>query len=205
MKFARRFTPIWFNPRWSDILAALFVLAIFGGLLFAETRWVKFNSGFGSDWDCASPGSGDPVCVKKAARPHYCLTQPVAGPGVQPYLQFPWSVELGGGWAITGMETNFFMPSSPTIKFANQSTFVIEKEVTKRSFLFVEYVGDYPFGGASSQLFNSGGGYRVTNTQQIDFHIGVGLNRNAPAYIFGIGYSFRVNGLLRLSPSERGR
>jgi hypothetical protein len=31
----------------------------------------------------------------------------IAGPGTQPYLQFPWSVELGSGWAITGMVTNF--------------------------------------------------------------------------------------------------
>jgi hypothetical protein len=67
----------------------------------------------------------------------------------------------------------------------------------ERSLLFIEYVGDYPASGGSSQLFNSGGGYRITNTQQIDFHIGVGLNRNAPAYIFGIGYSFRVDGLFR--------
>jgi hypothetical protein len=35
----------------------------------------------------------------------------------------------------------------------------------------------------------------ITDTQQIDFHIGVGLNRNAPAYIFGVGYSFRIDGL----------
>jgi Putative MetA-pathway of phenol degradation len=121
----------------------------------------------------------------------------VAGPGVQPYLQFPWSYDLGSGWAVTGMETNFFTPASPTVKFANQSTFVIEKEVTERSFLFVEYVGDYPVNGGSSHLFNSGGGYRITDTQQIDFHIAVGLNRNAPAYIFGIGYSFRLDGLFR--------
>jgi hypothetical protein len=47
----------------------------------------------------------------------------------------------------------------------------------------------------TSHLFNSGGGYRITNTQQIDFHIGFGLNRNAPTYIFGVGYSFRVDGL----------
>ena len=92
----------------------------------------------------------------------------VAGPGVQPYLQFPWSLEIGRDWAITGMETNFFTPANAAIKFANQSTFVIEKEVTERSLLFVEYVGDYPVGGANSQLFNSGGGYRITNTQQID-------------------------------------
>jgi Putative MetA-pathway of phenol degradation len=38
----------------------------------------------------------------------------IAGPGAQPYTQFPWSFDLGGGWAVNGMETNFFMPSSPT-------------------------------------------------------------------------------------------
>jgi hypothetical protein len=119
----------------------------------------------------------------------------IAGPGAQPYTQFPWSFNLGGGWAVNGMETNFFMPSSPTIKFTNQSTLVLEKEITDRSFLFIEYVGDYPLHGGPSHLFNSGGGYRITDNQQIDFHLGFGLNSNAPAYVFGLGYSFRVDGL----------
>src|SRR6516162_2416788 len=52
----------------------------------------------------------------------------VTGPGTQPYLQFPWSVELGGGWSINGMVTNFFMPANHVNNFSNQSTFVIEKE-----------------------------------------------------------------------------
>jgi hypothetical protein len=119
----------------------------------------------------------------------------IVGSGVQPYLQFPWSIELGAGWAITGMETNFFMPSSPVIKYSNQSTLVIEKEITERSFLFVEYVGDHPVHSGTSQLFNSGGGYRITDNQQIDFHIAFGLNRNAPTYIFDVGYSFRLDRL----------
>jgi hypothetical protein len=129
----------------------------------------------------------------------------VAGPGTQPYLQFPWSIDLGSGWAITGMVTNFFVPADPVNRYTNQSTFTIERQFGERTFLFAEYVGGFPVVGANSQLFNSGGGYRITNTQQIDFHIGVGLNRIAPAYIFGIGYSFRVDGLLRLSSSERRR
>src|SRR4029077_5791529 len=45
----------------------------------------------------------------------------VAGPGAQPYLQFPWSVELGRGWAITGMVTNFFVPADPVNRYTNQS------------------------------------------------------------------------------------
>jgi hypothetical protein len=121
----------------------------------------------------------------------------IAGPGVQPYLQFPWSVELGGGWGISGMVTNFFVPADHVDKYSNQLTFVIEREFGGRSFLFAEYIGDFPINGGTSQLFNSGGGYRITDTQQIDFHIGFGLNRNAPTYIFGLGYSFRLDGLFK--------
>jgi hypothetical protein len=121
----------------------------------------------------------------------------IAGPGVQPYVQFPWSIELGGGWAFTGMVTNFFTPDDPANKYSNQSTFVIEKSFAERSFLFVEYVGDFPLHGGTGQLINSGGGYRITDTQQIDFHIGFGLNRNSPDYIFGVGYSFRLDGLFK--------
>jgi hypothetical protein len=124
----------------------------------------------------------------------------IAGRGVQPYLQFPWSVELHDGWAITGMVTNFFTPDDPVSRYNNQSTFVIEKEFAERGFLFVEYVGDFPLRGGPEHLLNSGGGYRVTETQQIDVHIGVGLNRNAPDYVVGIGYSFRLDGLFKQRP-----
>jgi hypothetical protein len=122
----------------------------------------------------------------------------IAGPGMQPYLQFPWSVELGGGWAITGMVTNFFTPADLVNRYTNQSTFVIERQFSERAFLFAEYVGEFPAVGGGSHLFNSGGGYRITHTQQIDFHVGIGLNHHAPTYILGIGYSFRLDGLFRL-------
>lgn len=156
-------------------------------------------SGFGDvapavKWQVSPlPGKFDLSIVGGSALP--TGARAVAGPGVQPYLQFPWSVDLGRGWAVTGMETNFFMPSNPVVKYANQSTLTIEKEFNEHSFLFVEYVGNYPAGGASSQLLNTGGGYRLTETQQIDFHIGFGLDRNAPAYIFGLGYSSRFDHL----------
>ena len=122
-------------------------------------------------------------------------TKAIAGPGVQPYVQFPWSWELGGGWGISGMFTNFIEPADPINKLSTETTFVLEREVAERAFLFVEYVGDYHVHGGPSYLFNSGGGYRITPTQQIDFHIGMGLNNNATAYIFGFGYSFRLDGL----------
>jgi outer membrane putative beta-barrel porin/alpha-amylase len=120
----------------------------------------------------------------------------ISGPGVEPYLQVPWSIDLGDGWAITGMETNFFTPRSDA-KSIYQSTVTIEKEIAERAFLFVEYVGNFPSNGRNSQLLNSGGGYRIDDHHQIDFHVGVGLDRNAPNYIVGVGYSFRLDGFLQ--------
>jgi Putative MetA-pathway of phenol degradation len=133
------------------------------------------DSGFGNvapafKWQISPvPGKVDLSMTIGAGLPTGALA--IAGPGVQPYLQFPWSVELGRGWAITGMVTNFFTPANPVNKYSNQSTFVIEKEIGERSFLFIEYVGDFPVNGGTSQLFNSGGGYRITDTRQIDFHL----------------------------------
>jgi Putative MetA-pathway of phenol degradation len=92
---------------------------------------------------------------------------------------------------------NFFTPAADS-NFAYQSTLTLEKEIGERAFLFVEYVGDFPSNGRNSQLLNSGGGYRIDDHHQIDFHVGVGLDRNAPNYIFGVGcYSFRIDGFLQ--------
>jgi Putative MetA-pathway of phenol degradation len=117
----------------------------------------------------------------------------IAGRGAQPYLQFPWSWELRSGWGLSGMFTEFFRPSDPTSKRITETTFVIEKKVTERASLFVEYVGDYPQDGSPSQLLNSGGLYRLSPDQQLDFHVAMGLNHNAPSYIVGVGYSVRFD------------
>jgi hypothetical protein len=127
-------------------------------------------------------------------------TVDIAGRGTQPYLQMPWSWELNGGWAVSGMLTEFFRPSDVVIRRTTEATFAIEKKVTERMSLFVEYVGDYPETANPSQLLNSGGLYRLSSTQQLDFHVAFGLNRNAPSYIVGVGYSFRFDGLFAGKP-----
>jgi len=121
----------------------------------------------------------------------------IAGRGVQPYLQFPWSWELHDGWGLSGMFTEFFHPVDFTSRRITETTFVIEKKLTDKISLFTEYVGDYPEGRSPSQLLNSGGLYHLTHNQQLDFHFAVGLNHNAPSYIVGVGYSFRIDGLFR--------
>src|SRR5215831_14473079 len=93
-------------------------------------------SGFGNvapafKWQISPvPGKVDLSMTIGAGLPTGALG--IAGPGVQPYLQFPWSVELGDGWAVTGMVTNFFTPDDPVNKYSNESTVVIEKEFGER-------------------------------------------------------------------------
>jgi hypothetical protein len=165
---------------------------------FAALR-APLNSGFTDvvpaiKWQISPlPGKIDLSATLGAGLP--TGTKAIAGPGVQPYVQFPWSWLLSGGWSVNGMLTNFFTPADPTNKVSTETTLVLEREFAERAFLFIEYVGDYHVHGGPSYLFNSGGGYRITPTQQIDFHIGIGLNDNAPAYILGMGYSIRLDSL----------
>jgi hypothetical protein len=122
-------------------------------------------------------------------------TTRITGPGIQPYLQFPWSHELGNGWATNGMLTTFFSPSDPVNHQTTEATFSLEKKLSERVSVFVEYVGDYALHRPDTELLNIGGGYLLTRTQQLDFHLAFGLNHNSPDYIVGVGYSWRFDNL----------
>jgi len=115
----------------------------------------------------------------------------VAGHGYQPYLQFPWSRELGGGWGLSGMFTTFWQPGDPDRHLRFEPTFVVERKVARDADAFIEYVGEFADRGAAAQLLNSGGAWRVTRLQQLDLHFALGLNQQAPRYVLGLGYSIR--------------
>jgi hypothetical protein len=119
----------------------------------------------------------------------------ISGSGYGGYIQLPWSREIGDGWSVSGMFTAFWFPgqrrSNPTL----EPTFVVERRVGPRADMFIEYFADGPQHGISSQAIDSGGAYRLTSTQQVDFHAGFGLNRESPDFFLGVGYSFRLDGL----------
>jgi len=142
-----------------------------------------------------APGKVDLSVVAGVALPTGAVD--IAGRGPQPYLQFPWSWELHDGWGVSGMFTEFFRPYDLTTRSITEATFVLEKKLTEQLSLFTEYVGDYPQGAGPSHLWNSGVVYHINRLQQVDFHIAFGLNRNAPDYVVGVGYSFRIDGLFR--------
>jgi hypothetical protein len=83
-------------------------------------------------------------------------------------------------------------PFSTTIV---QPSALIGRQLGPRSDAFFEYVGDFLSRGTPAEALNLGISYRLTHTQQIDFGVGFGLNRNAPDYAVGIGYSVRFDGL----------
>jgi hypothetical protein len=139
------------------------------------------------------PGTFDLSVILGAALP--TGSADISGPGFQPYVQFPWSWQLRDGWSFSGMASEFTRPSDPANHLVTEATFAVSKNLTQKASLFVEYVGDYPQNAGPSQLLNSGGTYRLSPTQQVDFRLAFGLNRNAPAYIVGIGYSFRLDGV----------
>jgi len=60
--------------------------------------------------------------------------------------------------------------------------------------MFVEYVGDYDH-QRPAQLLDGGDAWRFTKMQQLDFHLGFGLNSSTVDHYFGIGYSFRFDAL----------
>jgi hypothetical protein len=184
------------NTRWRLGIVPCLEFLVDTPTYFANVRGPG-NSGFSDvapalKWQISpNPGKIDLSAVFGVALPTGATD--IAGRGAQPYLQFPWSWELHGGWGVSGMLTEFIRPSDPTSKLVTETTFAIEKKLTERAGLFAEYVGDYPVNGSPIQLLNSGGFYRLTANQQVDFHVALGLNRNSPDYIVGVGYSVRFD------------
>ena len=62
-------TGYWPNFTRKDIGGILLALILIGGLVFTKIAFPdlmqRTNWGFGTAWDCISPGEGGPVCVKK--------------------------------------------------------------------------------------------------------------------------------------------
>jgi Putative MetA-pathway of phenol degradation len=118
----------------------------------------------------------------------------ISGRGYQPYLQFPWSHEIADGWKLAGMFTISWFPSEPAQNPTFEPTLSLERAFGISTDMFVEYVGDYDH-QRPSQVLDTGGEWRFTKTQQVDFHAGFGLNSSSVDHYFGIGYSFRLDQL----------
>ena len=115
--------------------------------------------------------------------------------GLDPFLKLPWSRDLKGGWSIGGMQSLFYDTDQQRRRLTWETTFYLEREVTRHADVFLEYGDDYSPPGASRQVIHSGAAYRFGPRHQIDVHFGFGLSHTAPQQFFAAGYSFRLDHL----------
>ena len=139
------------------------------------------------------PGSFDVSVIVAVSLP--TGASQVSSHGFDPFIKFPWSKELKSGWSIGGMQSLFWNTDAHRRNGDWEPTFYVEKEITKPWDVFAEYAGDFYQRGGPKEITHFGTAYRITSTQQVDFHFGFGISNAAPQRFFGIGYSLRIDKL----------
>jgi Putative MetA-pathway of phenol degradation len=121
----------------------------------------------------------------------------VSSGGYDPGLQLPWSRALSANWTAAGMFSVYWPTQGRTRNLTGESTFLLDRQLTKPWDAFIEYAGDFPEAGGPRHLLHFGTALKIAKQQQIDFHLGVGLSSAAVDHLIGIGYSFRIQAIRR--------
>jgi hypothetical protein len=115
----------------------------------------------------------------------------VSSHGFDPGLQLPWSRKLSANWSAGGQFALYWPTQMDGRNLTGESTFLLDRQLTKLMDAFIEYAGDFPQHGGPRHLLHIGAAYKATPRQQIDVHVGVGLSSATIDHFIGIGYSFR--------------
>src|SRR5262249_15137999 len=113
-----------------------------------------------------------------------------------PDLELPWSHRLGEHWAVHGMFAVTWLTTEPQDNPTFESTFEIERELGSSASIVAEYAANYPRHARPTDILDGAAFWLLTPSQQLDLHAGFGINRPFPHHFLGIGYSFRLDGLL---------
>ena len=114
----------------------------------------------------------------------------ISSHGYDPFVQLPWSRVLSSNWTAAGMFSVYWPTVQGRRTVTGESTFLMDRQLTKAWDAFVEYVGDFPEQGGPRNLVHFGTAYKPTPHQQIDLHGGWGLSSAAVDHFIGVGYSF---------------
>jgi len=104
----------------------------------------------------------------------------ISSHGVDPFVKFPWSQDLKGGWSVGAMFSMFWDTSGHRRNLIWEPTFFVERQIVHPFDVFVEYAGDYAQRLGARQIIHLGGAYKVTPKQQVDLHFGAGLSPVEP-------------------------
>jgi hypothetical protein len=117
--------------------------------------------------------------------------------GYDPSVQLPWSRALSSNWTAAGMLSVYWPTQEGRRNVTGETTFLIDRQLTKTWDAFLEYAGDFVEQGGPRHLVHFGTAYKPTPRQQLDLHVGVGLSSAAVDHFVGVGYSFRVQAARR--------
>jgi hypothetical protein len=115
----------------------------------------------------------------------------ISSHGYDPSFQLPWSHKLSSNWTAAGMLSVYVPSQNGSHRVIGESTFLVDRQLTKPWDAFIEYAGDFPQAGGPRHLLHFGTAYKITPQQQLDLHVGVGLSAATEDRLVGIGYSFR--------------
>jgi len=121
----------------------------------------------------------------------------ISSHGYDPSAQLPWSRSLSPNWTAAGMLSVYWPTEGSRRNVTGETTFLMDRQLTKTWDAFVEYAGDFPQEGGPRHLLHVGTAYKPTPHQQIDLHVGVGLSAAAVDHFVGVGYSFRLQAVRR--------
>ena len=122
----------------------------------------------------------------------------ISSHGYDPGLQLPWSRKFSANWTAAG-QIALYWPTTQvdTRTLTGESTFLLDRQLTKPMDAFIEYAGDFPQRGGPRHLLHLGAAFKITPRQQIDIHYGIGLSSAAGNHFIGLGYSFRFQAFHR--------
>jgi hypothetical protein len=121
----------------------------------------------------------------------------ISSHGYDPSVQVPWSRSLSPNWTVAGMLSVYWPTEDGRRNTTGETTFLIDRQLTKAWDAFVEYAGDFPQAGGPRHLVHFGTAFKPAPHQQVDFHIGIGASAAAVDRFIGIGYSVRFQLLCR--------
>ena len=142
-----------------------------------------------------TPGGFDVSLVVSMSLP--TGAKAISSHGYDPFVQLPWSRALSSNWTAAGMFSVYWPTVEGRRNVTGETTFLIDRQLTKLWDAFVEYAGDFTEQGGPRHLIHVGTAFKPTPHQQLDLHAGWGLSSAAVDHFIGIGYSFRWQALKR--------
>jgi hypothetical protein len=76
----------------------------------------------------------------------------VSSHGYDPGLQLPWSRKLSANWSAGGQFALYWPTQADSRNLTGESTFLLDRQLTKPMDAFIEYAGDFPQRGGPRHL-----------------------------------------------------